>query len=429
MCLKPKYGIIEYANQIVKGKLRQRKIKIISKSEYYNNLIDERETKNIRLLPCGQCEECRAQNAQQWATRAYNETKTNPLGMFLTLTYKDKDLPKTPTGIPTLKKDDVTKFKKAIRQKLFRKYRKRINIKTLECGEYGGKRGRPHYHMLLWGYKADDIKLAMKSKSGEWLYKSKEIEKTWNKGKVIIGEITYESSAYVARYTTKKMMKDKLLDGQIKPYINMSRGKDNAIGIQYYQKNKNKIWKNKGVYVKTKKGTKLKPIPRYYQKIKNKEETKIIDEKINKILNEKYETERNELNKKWLKRKKIWHKFRPEITHNTKIKNEEIEWKNFNKYYRHEITEALQINNEKIEEMKNYETEKYKREKRTELIINKLNKINEQTKDIIKEINDKNRNEKIEEIKKIEKNIDEDIIKDKIEKYKILKKIKKQLDI
>ena len=58
--------------------------------------------------------------------------------------------------------------------------------------------------MLLWGYKADDIKLAMKSKSGEWLYKSKEIETTWNKGKVIIGNITYESSAYVARYTTKK---------------------------------------------------------------------------------------------------------------------------------------------------------------------------------------------------------------------------------
>ena len=169
MCLKPKYGIIKYANQIVKGKLRQKKIKIISKSEYYNNLIDERETKNIRLLPCGQCEECRAQNAQQWATRAYNETKTNQTGMFLTLTYKNEDLPKTPTGIPTLQKKGVVLFKKAIRQKLFRKYGKRINIKTLECGEYGGKRGRPHYHMLLWGYKAEDIKLAGKSKSGEWL--------------------------------------------------------------------------------------------------------------------------------------------------------------------------------------------------------------------------------------------------------------------
>ena len=45
------------------------------------------------LLPCGKCEYCRKQMAEQWATRIELEAKEWDDVIFLTLTYDDEHIP------------------------------------------------------------------------------------------------------------------------------------------------------------------------------------------------------------------------------------------------------------------------------------------------------------------------------------------------
>lgn len=73
------------------------------------------------------------------------------------------------------------------------------------CGEYGEKLERPHYHYLLFNYNFNDRVYSHTSDSGEKLYISPTLNRIWSYGKAWIGEVTYESCAYVASYVMKKM--------------------------------------------------------------------------------------------------------------------------------------------------------------------------------------------------------------------------------
>lgn len=409
MCLKPKYAIKSISNSIIKGRTQKFKIKIITKSKYYE--IEEKQKNklkeiNIIKLPCKQCSECRAIKAKDWATRAYIETKENKENMFLTLTYKDENL-KYIDGEKTLNIKDIQNFKKRLRQHLYRKTGTRPIIKTLECGEYGDKKGRPHYHMLMWGYRAKDLKYYKKTKLGDTLYTSKEIEKIWKNGKIIIGNITYESAAYVGRYTTKKLQNRKLNEKIKKPFINCSRGKQTSIGREYFIKNKIEI--NTNIYISTKKGVIIREIPDYFKRLLIKQKEQIYDELKKDITGNYYNYEREKINKKWLKRKQLWKKFNPKINWRTLTTQEYIEWKNFKKKYKNEIHELLKLNETIINEWIHgainchAENELYKREKLKNDFLIKTQMTSEEY-DI-----------KQKELKK--------------EKYKQLKNYKKELDI
>jgi len=73
------------------------------------------------------------------------------------------------------------------------------------CGEYGEKTQRAHYHMLAYGYDPRDKKTAGKNRDGQRLWTSESLNRIWGNGNVIIGEVTFESAAYVARYIMKKV--------------------------------------------------------------------------------------------------------------------------------------------------------------------------------------------------------------------------------
>lgn len=62
---------------------------------------------------------------------------------FLTLTYRDEDLPFNSFGLPTLSTDDLSSFWKSLRND-------GVKIKYYSIGEYGGKFGRPHYHAIVF---------------------------------------------------------------------------------------------------------------------------------------------------------------------------------------------------------------------------------------------------------------------------------------
>ena len=77
-------------------------------------------------------------------------------------------------------------------------------MRYLHVGEYGSQTGRPHYHACLFGLDFDDKKL-WSLNHGNPLYTSESLDCVWGQGRCFIGELTFESAAYVARYVVKKI--------------------------------------------------------------------------------------------------------------------------------------------------------------------------------------------------------------------------------
>ncbi len=146
-------------------------------------------------IACGQCTGCRLERSRQWAVRCMHEAQTHTRNCFITLTYDDAHLPAD--GGLILR--DWQTFAKRLRKRCgsFRYY---------HCGEYGDRRGRPHYHALLFGldFQSDQL-LDSTSQHGDKLYTSEILSDTWGMGKTMIGAVTFQSAAYVARYCMKKI--------------------------------------------------------------------------------------------------------------------------------------------------------------------------------------------------------------------------------
>lgn len=162
----------------------------------------------------------------------------------------------------------------------------RSNCKKWEPGP-----GRPHYHAIIFGYDFKDKEQYATNKQGDKLYTSKELQKYWSidgdpVGFVAIGEVTFESTAYVARYITKKINGDPALDhyryidsntgiyiDRSPEYVSMSRGGSSAknnqggIGKPWYNKFKTDLQKD---FI-TMRGIKMQP-PQFYDNCLDQED-------------------------------------------------------------------------------------------------------------------------------------------------------------
>lgn len=116
---------------------------------------------------------------------------------FVTLTYDNEHLPQKGE---TWKKDFVD-FMKRLRKA----YGK---VRFFHCGEYGERNGRPHHHAILFGLDFDDREQTRNVENDEVstvVYKSEKLAKLWPLGFSSVGNMTFESAAYVARYCLKKV--------------------------------------------------------------------------------------------------------------------------------------------------------------------------------------------------------------------------------
>ena len=109
--------------------------------------------------------------------------------MFITLTYKDNPI--------SLDYRDFQLFMKRLRSKTGKR------IRFFMCGEYGETNSRPHYHAILFGYDFTD-----RIGFGRNFFRSPFLESLWPHGFSSVGEMTFESAAYVARYCLKKVTGD-----------------------------------------------------------------------------------------------------------------------------------------------------------------------------------------------------------------------------
>jgi len=225
-------------------------------------------------LPCSQCVGCRLNYARNWAIRIMHEAQMHEDNMFITLTFNPESLNKR--AIPSSL--DVTEF-----QRFMKRLRKQIapkKIRYFHCGEYGEKKGRPHYHAIIFGHKFDDLILHEENKKTKVkLYTSKKLEKLWPYGFSTIGNVEFQSASYVARYIMKKQKgtdsKTKIntetgeVSEQQHEYNTMSRYP--GIAYAWYQKYQKDIYPHDYVVINNKK---VNP-PRYYDTLlkgKNKDE-------------------------------------------------------------------------------------------------------------------------------------------------------------
>lgn len=152
------------------------------------------------FVPCGQCIACRINKARDWSTRVYAESRCYSESIFLTLTYDDEHLP-NPNSVH---KDELQRFMKRLRKAIYPD-----KVRYFACGEYGGRFGRAHYHLILFNLSGFDRRLFSEhqydQKSKGYYCKCS----AWDKGLVHFGFVTPNSAEYVARYTLKKVTGEK----------------------------------------------------------------------------------------------------------------------------------------------------------------------------------------------------------------------------
>lgn len=129
---------------------------------------------------CGCCMPCRVTKRQAWTLRIELEAMLYADNCFCTLTYDDDHLPVN----GSINKRDLQLFVKRLRKNLKRK------LRYFGVGEYGDEKGRAHYHLILFNVSQFDLDT---------------IQKSWDKGRIQVSNLTIERSSYCAKYTTKKL--------------------------------------------------------------------------------------------------------------------------------------------------------------------------------------------------------------------------------
>jgi len=148
--------------------------------------------------------------------RCMHEAKCHEESSFVTLTYDDGHLP-----------SDGSLDRKAFRLFMdrLRKHVGYAKVRYFHCGEYGERSGRPHYHAILFGYWPSDARRLASGKDYP-LWSSVELGELWPLGHAVVGQVTFESAAYVARYVVKKITGDAAkahYQGREPEYATMSR--------------------------------------------------------------------------------------------------------------------------------------------------------------------------------------------------------------
>ena len=144
-------------------------------------------------VPCGKCLPCLVNRREEWAFRIWQEHMASCGSLFVTLTYDPQHLP---DGYQ-LSKPDLQKFMKRLRKRCSQR------LRYYAVGEYGTKRQRPHYHILLFNTTLDD---------------EQAIRESWKLGQLHIGKVNEASIRYCLKYIVQPEQKT----NRVKPFALIS---------------------------------------------------------------------------------------------------------------------------------------------------------------------------------------------------------------
>lgn len=161
------------------------------------------------IIPCKKCIGCRLDYSRAWADRLMLELDHSKTAVFVTLTYDNDHI------IPAMYDDVLDMMFYTLDKKHVQDFNKRLRyyfpdkkIRFFLAGEYGSKTLRPHYHAIYFGLSLDDFsdkKLFKLNEHKQPIYSSEWLDSVWSHGFTSIGNVSWQSCAYVARYSLKKM--------------------------------------------------------------------------------------------------------------------------------------------------------------------------------------------------------------------------------
>lgn len=228
-------------------------------------------------VPCGRCNGCRLEYSRQWAVRCVHESQLHAENCYITLTYNNDHLPRD----YSINVRDYQLFLKRLRKRIG-------HFRFFLCGEYGDVDRRPHYHALLFGKDFSDRVFHGYNKNGDPLFISKILENEWGNGFCTVGDATFESAAYVARYAMKKVNGERAathyqwvhpLTGEIvqqmPEFLRMSRGGrtgQGGIGSGWLAKFRRDVYPDDFIILPN--GHKCKP-PRWYDAVLERDDPKL----------------------------------------------------------------------------------------------------------------------------------------------------------
>lgn len=160
----------------------------------------------VLVTRCGRCFECQKAYSNEWALRLYHEKKYHLYSLFLTLTYDEAHCPSM------LVKSDLQAF--------ISRLKKEVDCRYFACGEYGGRGGRPHYHLIIFTNDIDSF--GSFNPTASRYSSSVLISRLWPFGfHTIETKIEFATLRYVAKYMQKARLSDFSADFQ-KPFLLMS---------------------------------------------------------------------------------------------------------------------------------------------------------------------------------------------------------------
>lgn len=302
MCTSPLYRI-DFTQSLIRLKLgllfdserwfkRVRNKGIVINKADKDYLLDKNigfDESSFQTIPCSSCLDCRINYSREWAVRIMLEAKNYENNYFVTLTYDDYHLDSLRRDIlfpdgefvencPELVKSELQNFMKRLRSAVSYHYGD-YNIRFYACGEYGSLNGRPHFHICLMNMpKLDDLTFFSKRDSVT-LHTSHFIESCWLdsdkvlKGYCTVGEVTFQSAAYVARYIMKKQKGKSFKESNealiqagyipIQPeFVLMSRNP--GLARDYYENHRDEIYDIDKLVVKFGDSVKIMKPPKYF---------------------------------------------------------------------------------------------------------------------------------------------------------------------
>lgn len=232
----------------------------------------DKHTKKLVLVPCGKCAHCRSVRASAWSFRLMQEEKRAYWAYFITLTYRNDNVPRSKNGFLEVSKVHLQLFFKRLRKmQSSKRYCKKVGVPYIEqsvkyyaVGEYGGKFKRPHYHVILFNASPELV------------------ERAWKLGHVHYGFVSGASVGYTMKYISKPWQPAHRNDDRTPVFSLMSKG----LGECYLTANMI-FWHKRNTvmaircYV-TVDGKQIK-MPRYYRdRLYSKDEKKAIAAQVKK---------------------------------------------------------------------------------------------------------------------------------------------------
>lgn len=101
------------------------------------------------IVVCRKCNECLKARKNDWIARAVAESNTSKFTMAINLTY-NSETQHNIDGSKVFQYGDVSAFLKNLRRQIKYWYKKDGEVRFLCCGENGSKKGRVHWHLIIF---------------------------------------------------------------------------------------------------------------------------------------------------------------------------------------------------------------------------------------------------------------------------------------